>query len=387
MRISRSLWKTQRETPKEADTISASFLIRGGFIDQLFSGVYNFLPLGLRVHQKIEDVIRQEMEKIGAAELLMPVISNTLLWQETGRLTTIDPPLFKFKDRFKKDMVLNPTHEEIIVDLVRRRVQSFKDLPFCLYQIQDKFRNEKRPQGGLLRMREFFMFDAYSFHASEKDRQVYYKTMVEVYKKIYTRLGLKAIIKKADPGTIGGESSHEFHILADPGEDRVNGKPAIEIGHIFNLGCEYTKKMDATFVNEKGQKKYIVMGCYGIGIGRLIAAIVETHHDEKGIIWPREAAPYQVYLINIGEGAIAKEAGKLYQQLVKKGIEVLFDDRKGISPGEKFADADLIGCPYRLVISEKSLRKKGIELKERTKREVRIVDSTTIDKILADKFN
>ncbi|MBI2263105.1 proline--tRNA ligase [Candidatus Berkelbacteria bacterium] len=382
MRQSDFFEKTLPQTPQGVTSKSAAFLIRGQFITQLMSGVYTLLPLGFLVHQKIENIIREEMEKIGGRELLMPALSPLILWQETGRDKTIDPPLFKFKDRAGKEIALNPTHEEVIFDLVRRRVKSYQDLPFMLFQIQNKFRNELRSTGGLLRTREFVMLDAYSFHATELDRQSYYKQVERAYKNIFRRLNLKALMREADPGTIGGESSHEFFVFSKAGEDEVNGKKAIEVGHIFNLGCVYSQKMQVKYTDQKGQNKEVVAGCYGIGVGRLISAIVEESHDEKGIIWPKEAAPYLAHLLVLGkEPAVIKAAEKLYQDLIKQGREVLLDDRD-VSAGEKLVEADLLGLPYRLVISAMVQKKGRVEVKERGKIRPQVIPISKVDKFV-----
>lgn len=382
MRQSTFFEKTLPQAPKGITTISANLLMRGQFIDQLMSGVYTLLPLGFRVHQKIANIIQGEMEKIGGRELLMPALSPLTLWQETGRDKTIDPPLFKFKDRLDKEIALNPTHEEVIFDLVRRRVKSYQDLPFMLFQIQNKFRNELRSTGGLLRTREFVMLDAYSFHTTELNRRSYYQQVTKAYQNIYRCLGLKALMREADPGTIGGESSHEFFVFSEAGEDEVDGKKAIEIGHIFNLGCVYSQKMKVEYTDQKGQKKEVVAGCYGIGVGRLLSAIVEESHDEKGIIWPKEVAPYLAHLLVLGkEPAVVKQAEKLYDALIKQGKEILFDDRD-VSAGEKLVEADLLGLPYRLVVSASTQKKGVVEVKERGKSRPQVIPIVRVDKFL-----
>jgi prolyl-tRNA synthetase len=308
----------------------------------------------------------------------------------------MDPPLFKLKDRHEKEFALGPTHEEVITDLVARFIKSYKDLPLYLYQIQNKFRNEMRSTSGLLRVREFMMKDLYSFHTSEKDLDDYYKKVIEAYKKIFTRCGFTTKIVEASSGTIGGEVSHEFMMLCQTGEDtiyfcskcdwasskeklgkcpkcgsEVNQGQCIENGHVFKLGTKYSESMGAYFVDKNGNKQPIVMGCYGIGIGRLMATVVEAYHDEKGIIWPDSVAPFQVQLITIEQLsnlAIKKKADEVYKKLTDIGIEVLYDDRTDISAGEKFAEADLIGIPVRLVVSEKSGNK--VEWKDRNRNNV-----------------
>lgn len=390
MKYSKAFIKTFKETPKEADNISSALLLRGGFIDQEMSGVYSLLPLGLKVADRISNIIREEMDKIGGMEILMPAMQPKELWGETGRWDKMDPPLFKFKDRHEKDIALGSTHEEVIVDLVRDRIESFKELPQMLYQIQTKFRNEVRSTGGLLRVREFLMKDAYSFHTSDEDFQEYYQKVVEAYKNIFSRSGVEARMVEAHSGSIGGKRSNEFMLLSETGEDTiylcgacdwaVNAElttdiktcpacggvvkqvKAIEVAHIFDLGDLYSKKMGALFTDEGGKKKPFIMGCYGIGIGRLLASIVEASHDENGIIWPKTVAPFRAYLIDLSGG----KADKIYDELVKNNIEVLYDDRE-VSAGVKFADADLLGIPYRLVVSKKTGDQ--IEIKQRTKKE------------------
>lgn len=359
MRQSELFYKTKKQAPKDVEMISHKLLLRGDFIDQLIAGVYSFLPLGWRVHNKIENIIREEMNAIGGQEIFMPTLQPKALWEETGRWEHMDPPLFKLKDQHKKDLALGPTHEEVITDLVRKRVESYKDLPFALYQIQNKFRNETRPTGGLLRAREFVMKDLYSFHVSEQDLERYYSKVQKAYIKIFKRCGLKIVPVKADSGTIGGSLSHEF----------ISVKK-IESGHTFDLGTKYSKAMDATFIDKEGKKKPIVMGCYGIGVGRLMTAIIEVYHDKKGIIWPESVAPFDVHLIAMD--GVKKEADKLYNDLIKKDIDVLYDDRSETA-GVKLVESDLIGIPTRVVISEKTLKKDSVEIKKRKERGAKLV--------------
>jgi len=391
MKQSELFGKTLKQVPAEAVAISHQYLLKGGFIDQLMSGVYTFLPLGWRVHRKIENIIREEMDAIGGQEILMPALSPKNLWEETGRWTSIDPPLFKFKDRHDKEIALGPTHEEVITDLVRRKVQSYKDLPFSLYQIQNKFRNEMRSTGGLLRVREFIMKDLYSFHTTQKDLEAFFKKVIKAYEKIFNRCGLKPIITKASSGTIGGSTTYEFQIPTKVGEDTIyfdkkTGKAfnkelleeipgserkryeqiqAVEGGQVFSLDTTYSEKMRAYFVDQDGSKKPIVMGCYGIGLGRLMATIVEAFHDERGIIWPKEVSPFKIHLIALGDEKKVKEVSeKVYEQLSKKNVEVLYDDRDE-SAGIKLSEADLIGIYERWIVSGKTLKEKTIEVKQR----------------------
>ncbi|MDP2720708.1 MAG: proline--tRNA ligase [bacterium] len=403
MRYSKLFGKTLRTAPKEAESASHKLLARGGFIDQLAAGIYTFLPLGWRVHNKIAGIIREEMDHLGGQEFSMPVLAPKALWQETGRWETIDPPLFVTRDRHDKEYALGPTHEEVVTDLARRFVKSYKDLPFAAYQIQDKFRNELRATGGLLRTREFFMKDLYSFHTDEKDFQEYFKKAIEAYSKIFDRLGLKILVSQASGGSIGGDTTYEFQVPAAVGEDivffckacgfainrqfadekavkdkcpecksRLDQTNAIEAGQVFSLGTKYSKALGATFVDKDGKEKPIVMGCYGIGIGRLMATIVEVSHDEKGIVWPETIAPFDIHLVSIGnDGQVNQKADEIYERLLKKDKEVLFDDREE-SPGVKLADADLIGIPQRFVVSEKTLAEDSVEVKKRSEKNVKL---------------
>lgn len=393
--------KTLKQLPKDAVTISHQLLVKADYIDQLAAGVYTMLPLGFRTLRKVEQIIREEMNKLGGQEFTMPTLIPKNLWKETGRWETIDPPLFITKDRHGKELGLGPTHEEVITDLVRRRIKSYRDLPFSLYQIQNKFRNEMRATGGLLRVREFVMKDLYSFHADEKSLNDFYQKATEAYKNIYQRCGLDSVIVEASSGSIGGNVCHEFMVLADSGEDTIlvckqcnwagnteafakektcpsckgdlEAKKGIEAGHIFKLDDIYSGKMKANYVNEKGKSQPIMMGCYGIGLGRLMATVVEASHDKNGIIWPESIAPFKAHLVQIGEEKeVAKISQEVYNKLLDNNIEILFDDRTELTPGQKFADADLIGIPYRLVVSAKTGKK--VEVKKRNSKEAGLLD-------------
>jgi prolyl-tRNA synthetase len=409
MRYSKLFGKTLRLAPKEAEAVSHKLLARGGFIDQLAAGVYTFLPLGWKVHKKIENIIREELEVLGAAEFSMPALQPKKLWAETGRWETIDPPLFRVKDRHDKEYGLGPTHEEVITDLARRFVKSYKDLPFSAYQIQDKFRNEMRATGGLLRTREFFMKDLYSFHSEKGDFEDFFKKVIVAYEKIFSRVGLKTLVSQASSGTIGGDTTYEFQVPSSVGEDivffcekcgfamnkqladekgvksscpeckrKLDKTNAIEAGQVFSLGTKYSKGMGANFVGKDGKEKPIIMGCYGIGIGRVMATIVEVFNDDNGIIWPEDVSPAAVHLISIGDGKrVGKASEAIYERLLKKGIEVIFDDRSE-SPGVKLADADLIGIPQRYVVSEKTLGKEAVEVKKRAEKSPRLVKISQI---------
>ena len=419
MKQSQLFARIKKEAPKEAETISHKYLTRADFIEQLAAGIYSFLPLGWRVHQKIEKIIREEMNAINGQEVFLPTMQPKDIWQETDRWNKIDPPLFKFKDRHNRELALGSTHEEVITDLVRKRVKLYKDLPLSLYQIQNKFRNEMRSSGGLLRVREFVMFDMYSFHQDAKDLDRYYQKVKNAYLKIFKRCGLKVVPVEASGGTIGGSETYEFSLLAETGEDKVmicqncgwlanlemgkeekcpkcqgkiEIKNCIENGHIFKLDTIYSQKMKAYFTDKNGKQKPIFMGWYGIGLGRMMASIVEVSHDEFGIIWPASLAPFMVHLLTINsqnskvDKKIKKEAEKLYSDLFMAGIEVLYDDRDDKSPGEKFSEADLIGIPWRLVISEKTLMVGCVEIKRRNKKEVQLVKlSEVVEKLKTKK--
>ncbi len=546
MRVSKLLAKTQREVPSDADTISHQLLVRAGMINQLVAGVYSYLPLGWRVLKKIENIIREEMDKAGGQEVMLPVLQPLELWQETGRDQAFGKGLFTLSDRRERKLVLGPTHEEVVTKLVAHHVRSYRDLPQLLYQIQTKFRDEPRPRGGLIRVREFSMKDLYSFDADEKGLDENYLKMLQAYHNIYARCGLPALLVEADSGAIGGKDSHEFMVVTESGEEEIiccpdcdyvansekaqsvkkgietseplpmeevatpgmttieevsdflkippsytikavfymaddellfvvirgdlevneikltnllhctdlrmaneeelagagivagSASPAgisgfrviaddsittgtnfvaggnkpdthlkhvnyprdfkadlmadiamarsgegcprcggklssargIEIGHIFKLGTFLSERLGARFIDDKGESHPIIMGCYGIGLSRLLAAAVEYSHDDKGIIWPLSVAPYHIYLCPLyRDGSeVSAVAENLYAELEAEGLEVLFDDRQE-SPGIKFNDADLLGIPVRITISPRTLGNKSVELKWRSKKE------------------
>jgi prolyl-tRNA synthetase len=552
MRFSKLFGKTLRQAPVEAESVSHQLLLRAGMIAQEAAGIYSYLPLGWRVLKKVENVIREEMDKVGGQELMLPVLQPYELWQQSGRYVSFGKTLFTLTDRKEHTLALGPTHEEVNADLVRRYVQSYRDLPLLLYQIQTKFRDEPRPRGGLLRVREFIMKDLYSFDVDEAGLHESYQKMCQAYKNIYARLSLPALMIEADSGAIGGKDSHEFMIFTEDGEDEViycsncdyaanaekaqftktallseaknllsleeiatpraetieevagfvgvptsqtlksvfyyadgkftfaiirgdlevnetklrnalkctelrlategevneagiiagfaspigvkgikvvaddsttlgsnfvvgANKPGyhfrnanyprdfqvdlitdialaragdccpkcqgklsssrgIEVGHVFKLGTFISERFGAYFLDSDGKSRPIVMGSYGIGLGRLLASIVEQSHDDKGIIWPLSVAPYQAYLcpLNLEKSAVLPTAEKIYQELQKKGIEVLFDDRDE-SPGVKFNDADLLGIPLRLTLSPRTLQSQSVEAKWRTEKETQLL--------------
>jgi prolyl-tRNA synthetase len=412
MRQSKLFTKTIKEAPKDEKSINAQLLIRGGFIHKVMAGVYDYLPLGLRVHRKIENIIREEMEAIGGQEIFMTVLQSKSLWQETNRWDKGigQKVMYKCQDESGRQVGLGPTHEEAVTEIIRQFVKSYEDLPLAVYQIQTKFRKELRPKSGLLRGREFSMKDLYSFHQNEADFKKYYQLVKKSYLKILKKCGLEAIVAEASGGDFTKEYTHEFQVLAPDGEDTIvycpqgdfaqnkdiakfkkgdkcpsckaileEGK-SIETGNIFPLGTKYSQAMKAYFVNKNGQSKPIIMGCYGLGPSRTMGAIVEVHHDEKGIIWPVAVAPYQIHLLALTEDKKVKEtADKVYNILRKDKIEVLYDDRNAQSAGQKFAEADLIGLPLRLVISEKTMAKDSVEIKKRADDKVKLVK---VDKII-----
>lgn len=392
MRYSQLFPKTIKEAPHEEVSVNAKYLLRGGFIDKLMAGSYTLLPLGKRVAQKIEQIVREEMDATGAQELLMPLLHPKSIWNETGRWDSARDVMYQFK-KDDKEFALSFTHEEILLDVVRKHAITYRDFPIKLYHFSTKFRNELRAKSGILREREFLMKDLYSAHTTEEDLNKYYEEVKEAYLKVFKRIGLDALVVEAAGGVFTDNNTHEFQVLAESGEDTiyhkqgweywknkeimtdeelgdssVEVKTAIEVGNIFRFGTVYSEKMGVSFTDDSGEKKYAYFGSYGIGITRLIGVLAEVFNDEKGIIWPEAVAPFKVYLISIGKD---EEAESLYKTLKEKGIEVLYDDREA-RPGEKFADADLLGIPLRVVVSEK-LEDGKIELKKRDEHEVSII--------------
>ncbi len=390
MKMSALFAPTLKETPQEAEVASHSLMLRAGLIRQLSSGIYSFLPLGLRVLNKIIEIVREEMNRVGGQELLLPALHPGELWKETGRWHIYGPELIRFKDRKDRDFCLGPTHEEVITDLVRREVRSYKQLPLLLYQIQTKFRDEIRPRFGVMRSREFLMKDLYSFDVDYEGLKKSYEKMYRAYCRVFERCGLDFIAVEAESGVIGGDVSHEFLILADSGEEKVvvcpscglgsteeqekctrcgsslEEKRGIEVGHIFQLGTKYSEPMKAYFVDQDGKEKPVIMGCYGIGIGRTMAAAIEAHHDEQGIKWPYSIAPYQVIVIpvNAKQQEQMQEAQRVYEDLLSQDFEALLDDRD-VSAGFKFNEADLLGIPVQVIVGTKFLKTGKIEVKFR----------------------
>ncbi len=405
---SKSFIPTLKEVPQEAESAAHQLMLRAGLTRMLVAGVYTYLPLGLRVLNNVQNIIREVMNAVGAQEVLLSCLQPQELWDRSGRNTQMEEIMIRFTDRRGRKMCLGPTHEEVITDLVANHINSYKQLPLILYQIQTKFRDEIRPRFGLIRSCEFIMKDAYSFDENEEGLESNYKRMYEAYIKIFERFSLNYVITEADSGVMGGSGSHEFLVLAESGEDtvcvcgvcgyassaprnvclkcnaRMQEKKAIEIGHIFKLGIKYSKSLSALFTDGKGIRQPIIMGCYGIGVSRAIAAVIETHHDEQGIIWPREVSPFDVAIVplNITHNESRELAFDLYQKLSALGLKVLLDDRDERS-GVKFKDGDLIGIPLRVIIGTKKLSQNEIELQKRrdkTTHTIRVEEA--IEKIL-----
>ena len=418
MKTSNLLLATQRENPSDAETISHKLMIKAGLVRKVASGVYNWLPLGRKVLRKVESIIRKEMDISGAQEILMPIVQPGELWKESGRWDQYGKLLLTFEDRHKREFCLGPTHEEVITDLCRNEIKSHKQLPLTLYQIQTKFRDEIRPRFGVMRSREFLMKDAYSFDLSSEGLDESYRRMREAYTRIFDSLGLNYRIVKADNGEIGGSDSEEFHVLADTGEDllafsdkseyainaelliefqddqdpnSLEGKPSpdgkgnlrlkrgIEVGHIFKLGKKYSKSMNLKLQGEDGEL-FPEMGCYGIGVSRIVAAAIEQNYDEKGIIWPNSISPYQASLVEVNpkkNQGITEACQALYNSLKEEGCEVLWDDRDQRA-GVKFSDMELIGIPLMIIIGEKSYKENKVELKRRGQDKVELISPNEV---------
>jgi len=404
MLFSKLLLPTLKEAPQEAEIISHKLMLRAGMIRKVASGVYTWLPLGLKVLRKVEAIVRAEMNNAGAQEVLMPMVQPKELWNETERWEKMGKELLRFQDRHDRDFCLGPTHEEVITDLIRNNVKSYKELPINAYQIQTKFRDEIRPRYGVMRGREFLMKDAYSFSVDEDCLNNSYINMRNAYKQILKNIGLEFKIVKADSGAIGGDASEEFHVLAENGEDTIavstdsefaintellleegedikslegkdspdgNGviqiKKGIEVGHIFKLGQVYSKSMNANVQTQEGRSATLHMGCYGIGVSRIVAAAIEQNNDDRGIIWPPTITPFDVNIIAIGfekDEKIAKAATKLYESLSHQGYDVILDDRKA-GFGSKIKDSELIGIPINIIIGKSFVENDEIELRTR----------------------
>jgi len=407
MRQSKLFSKTLRDAPKNEEAINAKLLARAGFIEKTMAGSYSYLPLGLRVLRNIEQIVREEMDAIGGQEVLMSMLHPKALWDTTGGWNSIDV-LFKIKSRTGKEYALGQSEEEVVTPLVLKRVNNYKDLPIAAYQIHWKFRDELRAKSGLLRGKEFLMKDMYSFHESQEDFDQFYAVVKEAYFKVFKRLGLTAKATEASGGAFASKISYEFMVLTEAGEDEIlycdacdfcvnveiakqkegdncpkcgNDKLkkaiASEAGNVFDLGEKYGKDFELTFLGRDNERHHPIMGCYGIGISRLMGIIVERSHDDKGIIWPAAVAPLKAHLIELG-GEVGA-AASVYNDLRAKGIEVLYDDRE-VHAGEKLAEADLIGLPVRLVMSPKTDGK--VEVKERGSGEARLVESEEVAELI-----
>ena len=405
MKASHLILGTQRENPADAEIISHQLMIRAGLVRQVSSGIYNWLPIGKKVLQKVENIIRKEMNIAGAQEILMPMVQPASLWEQSGRIDQYGQELLIFLDRHENKFCLGPTHEEIITDLCKNLLTSYKQLPVTLYQIQTKFRDEIRPRFGVMRSREFLMKDAYSFDLDKESLDQSYSVMKEAYIKIFDSLGLDYRIVKADSGAIGGSDSEEFHVLADSGEDllafsdkseyainaelltelqdgqdpySLEGKPSpdgkgllklkkgIEVGHIFKLGRKYSEILNLRIQGENNDI-HPEMGCYGIGASRIVAAAIEQNHDEKGIIWPKALAPFEVALVEVNpkkKDEIKEKSSEIYNLLKENDIDVLWDDREK-RPGVKFTDMEVTGIPLTIIIGERTLETGEIEIKKR----------------------
>ncbi|MFH1858224.1 MAG: proline--tRNA ligase [Candidatus Omnitrophota bacterium] len=411
MRWSNSFIQTQKETPSEAEALSHQLMIRAGLIRPLASGTYSYLPLGLRVLQKVEAIIREEMNREGSAEVLLPALQPAELWQATGRYEVLGKDMISFKDRHGKLNVLGPTHEEVITLLVKGEVKSYRQLPLILYQIQTKFRDEARPRFGVIRSREFIMKDAYSFDVDEKGLAVSYQKMLGAYERIFRRSGLDIFVVEADPGIMGGSRSHEFIVPTENGEEvvgycgncRATWPPAgpdkdarqsvgscpkcrkegalrrgLEVGHVFELGTKYSAALEAVFLDDQGNRKPILMGCYGIGVNRIVAAAIEQHHDQNGLIWPESIAPFQALVMPlVPDETCTKLATEIYEEGKAEGWELLLDDRVERA-GIKFKDADLIGIPYQVIIGQSALKEGKFEIKRRRDGDTRSVSRSEI---------
>lgn len=409
MRQSKLFTRTQKESPADEVSKNAEFLIRGGFIHKEMAGVYDYLPLGLRVLKKIENIIREEMNGIGGQEVLMTTLQNPETWKKSNRWDdSVVDNWFKSKLASGGEVGIANTHEEPITSMLTHFVGSYKELPVYVYQIQTKFRNELRAKSGIMRVKEFIMKDLYSFNTSEEDFRKFYEECATAYTKIFKRVGIghKTYRTLAAGGSFTTGLTDEFQTISSAGEDtiyidedkglainkevytyenlekygfdkaKLKEEKAIEVGNIFPLGTKYADAMGLIYQDEKGEKQKIFMGSYGIGLGRLMGTVVEALADDKGIIWPLSIAPFAVHLLVLGENeAVLKEATTVYENLCQAGVEVLFDDRTGVSPGEKFADSDLLGIPYRAVVSERSMKEGGIEVKKRIEQKGEIINT------------
>ena len=409
---------TQKNNPSDAEIISHKLMLKAGLTRQQSSGQYSFLPIGYRVLKKIENIIREEMNAIGSAEILMPSVQPSELWEESGRWETYGLELLRLKDRHQRDYCLGPTFEEVITDLVRKDLNSYKQLPINMYQISSKFRDEIRPRFGIMRAREFIMKDAYSFHLNQECLDEWYENYKKAYNKIFTRLQLEYTMVDADSGNIGGSKSNEFHVIADTGEDdllidqdgigvnyeiaktKYNSddikkiinennlvhKKGIEVGHIFKLGDKYSKAMNLSIADVESKICNIEMGCYGIGVSRIIAAAIEQNHDDKGIVWPATIAPFKIVIIEIDghkNESVRIYSSELYEKLSAKGVEVILDDRNS-KLGNKLNDWELIGVPNIVIVGKSEAETKSVTFKKRGQDDKSSLSIENLIKITSD---
>jgi len=407
MKTNNLFFPTLREDPSEAEVLSHKLMIKAGLIRKVASGVYNWLPLGIKILRKVENIVRDEMNASQAQEILMPMVQPSELWKETNRWDTLGKELLTFSDRHDRAFCLGPTHEEVITDLCRNNINSHKQLPLTLYQIQTKFRDEIRPRFGVMRSREFLMKDAYSFDLNKEAMDKSYLSMKEAYVRIFNKIGLEYRVVNADTGSIGGSASEEFHVLAETGEDllafsdksdfatnvelletdeqnleNIEGMPSpdgkgslqlkrgIEVGHIYKLGTKYSESMNFQ-IQVEDKNTYLEMGCYGIGISRIVAAAIEQNNDEKGIIWPKALEPFKVSIVEVNpkkDDSVTKECKRIYAELKDKKIDVLWDNRDQ-RPGVKFSDMELIGIPHLITVSKKTIDNQNVEYKSRDQKE------------------
>ena len=404
MKYSKMFAKTLKAAPSSADTANHRLLVQAGFVRQVMAGVYTYLPLGLRVLNKISKIVREEMDRVDAQEVLMPLLHPSSLWKQTGGWDKVDV-LFKIKSRTDKEYALASSNEETVTPLAKEWIHSAKDMPLAIYHINWKFRDELRSKSGIMRGREFLMKDMYSFHATQADFDTFYAKAKVAYMNVYKRLGLVAKATEASGGAFTEKVSYEFEVLTDAGEapvlycdkcdycvniddiktyklgdecpickkDKLKSAMASEVGNVFDLGTKYSKAFELTIVNENGEKIYPIMGCYGIGISRTMGGIVEKFNDERGILWPASIAPFTIHLVslNTNDLAVIKRADEVYELLTKAGVEVLYDDRTEVGAGQKLAEADMIGCPIRSVVSSKTGEQ--VEVKMRSEKEAKLM--------------
>lgn len=410
MKMSEIRFWPEKSAPKDVESINHKLLVQAGFVRQLMAGVYTYLPFGLRTLNKISNIVREEMNAVGGEEVLMPILHPAEIWKQSGGWDSVDV-LFKLNSRTEKEYALGQSQEEVVAPLMKEFINSYRDLPRAVYHVQWKFRDELRSKSGILRGREFLMKDMYSWHASQEDFEKFYEIVKKAYLKIFTRLGLTAKVTEASGGAFTDKLSYEFEVLTEAGEanilycsacefcvnvddihtytegdlcpkcggSKLVPAKAAELANVFDLGLKYPKAFDLQFVDEKGEKNYPFMGCYGIGISRTMGVLVEKYHDDRGIVWPKEVAPFQIHLIDLQQKDRATE---IYNTLIGSGLEVLFDDREGKSAGEKFADADLVGCPVRVVVSQRSIEKGGVEVKLRNSTDSEVVPVEKLEELL-----